>query len=243
VRVADGDVARHAEGERIVVDGEVIPFLSLSRVLQRARREAGGMQSAVVLEVEGQRAAVGVDRLGGARSIVVRAIPEHAAVDPVVSGATFDDDGVPQLVLAPAMLVREASIARPVDDRPLPALPAPILVIDDSLTTRMLEQSILESAGYEVDLAVSGEEALEMARGRRYGLFIVDVEMPGMSGFDFIATIARDPTLGEVPAILVTSCADPDDKRRGMEVGAHAYIVKSEFDQATLLEIVRRFVR
>jgi two-component system chemotaxis sensor kinase CheA len=117
-----------------------------------------------------------------------------------------------------------------------------MLVIDDSLTTRMLEQSILESAGYEVDLAVSGEEALEKAQRQRYGVFIVDVEMPGMNGFEFIARTRSDPVLRDTPAILVTSRTDPQDKRRGKEVGARAYIVKTEFDQAELLDAIRRLV-
>jgi two-component system, chemotaxis family, sensor kinase CheA len=159
-----------------------------------------------------------------------------------VSGATFDDDGRPLLVLAPTVLVSEAALARPVDIEPDTRAIPPILVVDDSLTTRMLEQSILESAGYEVELAVSGEQALEKARQRRYGVFVVDVEMPGMSGFDFIAAVRDDTELKGTPAILVTSRSDPDDKRRGLEVGARAYIVKSEFDQAVLLDTVRRLV-
>jgi two-component system chemotaxis sensor kinase CheA len=116
----------------------------------------------------------------------------------------------------------------------------PILVIDDSLTTRMLEQSILESAGYETDLATSGEEGLVKARKRRYGLFVVDVEMPGMDGFQFIEAARKDPELRDIPSIMVTSRGDVQDKRRGKEVGARAYIVKSEFDQAELLEAIRR---
>jgi two-component system chemotaxis sensor kinase CheA len=71
---------------------------------------------------------------------------------------------------------------------------------------------------------------------------VVDVEMPGMTGFEFIAATRNDPVLRGTPAILVTSRNDPEDKRRGMEVGARAYIVKSEFDQAVLLETVRRLV-
>jgi len=118
----------------------------------------------------------------------------------------------------------------------------PLLVIDDSLTTRMLEQSILESAGYEVDLAVSAEDALHKATQRDYGVFVVDVEMPGMNGFEFIQTARRDPKLRKIPSILVTSRSDAADKRRGEEVGAGAYIVKSEFDQAELLDSIRRLL-
>src|SRR5204862_56040 len=78
----------------------------------------------------------------------------------------------------------------------------PILVIDDSLTTRMLERSILESAGYEVELATSAEEALEMAKRRSYALFLVDVEMPGMDGYTFVARTRAEPAFAQIPAIL-----------------------------------------
>ncbi len=115
----------------------------------------------------------------------------------------------------------------------------PLLVIDDSLTTRMLQQSILESAGFEVDLATSAEEGLEKAVARAYGLILVDVEMPGMDGFSFVERIRSEPELAHIPAILVTSRDSPEDKARGQAVGAQGYMVKSEYDQKRLLEVIR----
>ncbi len=106
----------------------------------------------------------------------------------------------------------------------------------------MLERSILESAGYEVELATSAEEALELARAKRYALFLVDVEMPGMSGFDYIERIRADADLREIPAILVTSRSSAADRERGRAAGAQAYIVKSEFDQRELLQRIERLV-
>jgi two-component system chemotaxis sensor kinase CheA len=103
----------------------------------------------------------------------------------------------------------------------------------------MLEQSILESAGYEVELAMSGDEALDLVGRTRYSLILVDVEMPGMDGFTFIERIRSDPALRDIPAILVTSRAAPEDRQRGRDVGAQGYIVKSEFDQAELLTMIR----
>jgi two-component system chemotaxis sensor kinase CheA len=106
----------------------------------------------------------------------------------------------------------------------------------------MLEQSILESAGYEVELAVSAEQALEKAALRRYGLFVVDVEMPGMDGFEFVAKTRADPVLQATPAVLVTSRNAPEDLKRGERVGARAYIVKGEFDQGHLLQVIRSLI-
>jgi len=160
----------------------------------------------------------------------------------VVLGASLDADGNPQLVLDPAGLVAAAQRGRgAVADAPAPAR-APVLVIDDSLTTRMLEQSILESAGYVVELAVSAEDALTKARDRRYSLFIVDVEMPGMDGFEFVAQTRSDPGLRDIPAILLTSRNAAGDRQRGEQVGARAYIVKSEFDQGQLLQTIQTLV-
>ena len=63
--------------------------------------------------------------------------------------------------------------------------------------------------------------------------------MPGMDGFSFIERIRSDPALRDIPAILVTSRSAADDKRRGEQVGAQGYVVKSEFNQAELLARIR----
>ncbi|MFD0524733.1 response regulator [Paractinoplanes durhamensis] len=106
----------------------------------------------------------------------------------------------------------------------------------------MLERSILESAGYEVDLAASAEEGLEAAHQRDYGLFLTDIDMPGMDGFGFVATTRADPLLGHIPAILVSSRASAEDRRHGEEVGASAYVIKGEFNQEELLAHIRRLI-
>jgi two-component system chemotaxis sensor kinase CheA len=171
----------------------------------------------------------------------MRPLPDFTPADPIVAGASLDAEGHPQLVLDPGALVEHVRLIGPAAAAEAPPR-APILVIDDSLTTRMLEQSILESAGYEVDLATSAEAGLDQARKRSYALFLVDVEMPGMDGFTYIEHIRADPLLREIPAILVTSRASSEDRDRGRSVGAQAYIVKGEFDQTELLEKIRSLV-
>jgi two-component system chemotaxis sensor kinase CheA len=187
-------------------------------------------------------AAIGVDRLLGIGTVLVRALPALAPAARVVNGATLDDAGNPRLFLEPQALVEAAQKGHS-QLRPRDSLRDAILVIDDSLTTRMVEQGILESAGYKVELAMSGEEAWEKALGQRYSLFLVDVEMPGMDGFEFIARTRAHPILRNIPAILVTSRMSPEDRRRGEESGAHAYIVKSEFDQNHFLQTVHQLAR
>ncbi len=112
-----------------------------------------------------QVAAFTVDRTLGIEDVVVRALPPHAPIDAIIAGMALDGEGVPYAVVDPRALV--AAVGRASRTRASePARPPPILVVDDSPTTRLLEQSILESAGYDVELAVSAEDALaRLARG------------------------------------------------------------------------------
>lgn len=244
LRVNDAEIARSVQSQSIVHQGKVIPFLPLDRILRRSgstsrRRRAW---SAVVVYRGSQQVAVGVDRLLGTASIVMRSLPAVLEVDSVIAGASLDAEGNPQLVLDPSGLVTLGESNLGLAREPTPTPRAPVLVLDDSLTTRMLEQSILESAGYEVELAGSAEEGLAKACERAYSLFLVDLEMPGMNGFDFVTTARADPRLRGIPAILVTSRNTPEDRQRGEQVGARAYIVKGEFDQGHLLKTIRRLI-
>jgi two-component system chemotaxis sensor kinase CheA len=230
-------VARGADGTVISHGGRLVPFVPLGAILRRPGppRDPGEAWSAVLVESDGAVVAVGADRVAGTSELVVRAIPAFAQVEATIAGAALDGEGNPRIVLDPAAVVAMAGELRAPGEAGTVPQRRPILVVDDSLTTRMLEESILQSAGYEVDLAVSGEEALEKARLRPYGLFLVDVEMPGIDGFEFVRAARADPRLSAIPAILVTSRSAPEDRQRGVEVGASAYVVKSEFDQRGLL--------
>ncbi|KQW02892.1 response regulator [Rhizobacter sp. Root1221] len=243
LRLAPQDIARSAQGDTMVYDGRVIPCIALSRLLDETAPPSLRVHWTVVI-VEGADAlaAVGVDRLLAPAKLVLRPLPELAPPSPLVAGASLDVEGNPQLVLDAEALVLAAGRAG-APPRPAEAARVPVLVVDDSLTTRMLEQSILESAGYAVHAAVSGEEALEQARRQPYALFLVDVEMPGMDGFTFIERTRADPALRDVPAMLVTSRSSVEDRQRGRDVGAQAYVVKSEFAQSEFLEQVRQLVQ
>jgi two-component system chemotaxis sensor kinase CheA len=244
LRLADHEIAHSAEKDSIIYEGTVVPFLSLPRALRKknAVDQKRRFWSAIVLEASSGVAAVGVDRLLGTANIVVRPLPPLAVAEVMVTGASLNAEGDPQLVLDPEGLVATARLGRTPLSEVAPAKRAPVLVIDDSLTTRMLEQSILESAGYEVEVATSGEEGLEKARAKQYGLFLVDVEMPGIDGFEFVSRTQADARLSAVPSILVTSRNAVEDRRRGEQVGARAYIVKGEFDQGYLLRMTRELI-
>jgi two-component system chemotaxis sensor kinase CheA len=245
-RLSARDVSFSSHGDTIVHEGLSIPFLRLSRALSRGQQapaDAGpAMWSVAIVDGNDGLVALGVDRLVGISNVVMRPLPELAPASEWVAGASVDVEGHPQLVLDPQGLLRSA-LAQ--GEQARPAVPArlPILVVDDSLTTRMLEQSILESAGYMVHTAASAEEGLGMARQQRYALFLVDVDMPGMDGFTLMETLQADPDLRQIPGILVTSRASPEDRQRGRQAGARDYIVKGEFAQAAFLDSVRKLIQ
>ena len=244
LRLAPSDIARTAQGESVIFDGHSIPFLPLSAAfsIRTSPTRLNRVWSAVVVQTSNGTAAFGVDRLLGVTNVILRPLPVAALARPVVSGVSLDLEGNPQLVLDASELVLAAQDATGLQVEPeTPAYM--VLVIDDSMTTRMLERSILESAGYQVDVAVSGEEGLEKAFRKRYALFLVDVEMPGMDGFTFIERTQSNPELRDIPAILVTSRASPEDLQRGRDVGARGYIIKSEFDQGMLLTRISELVK
>lgn len=244
VRVGKGELFESGDGLGLTHEGGVVTFVPLARLLGR---EAPGHPrertwSAVLVERAGRRVAMGVDRVQGIENVVVRSIPAAAETSPVVAGASLDASGNPRLLVDPAAAVELATSGMVVSNSPGSREPLPVLVVDDSLTTRMLEQSILETAGYQVHLATSGEEALQMAGQTHYSLFVVDVEMPGMDGFEFVERTRAHPDFRQVPAILVTSRSSLQDLERGSRVGASAYIVKSDFDQNVLLRKIRELV-
>jgi two-component system, chemotaxis family, sensor kinase CheA len=227
----------------LLFEGRAIPFIRLAETMGRPLASGADSQPhlAAIVQVGAALLAVGVDRVIHASEVIVHPLPAAAGRVALLAGAVFDAQGNPQLVLNPEALL---AAALAVSSRPMPpAAPTPhILVIDDSLTSRLLLQRILETGGFKVDLAVSGEDAMAKARERHYSLFVCDVEMPGMNGFEFVSRTREYDYLQAIPSILVTTRGSVDDRRRGAESGARSYIVKGEFSKDSLLATVRSLV-
>jgi two-component system, chemotaxis family, sensor kinase CheA len=237
LRVCAQDLIPAPSGMSVIHNKQAIPFVPLATLINGSREPVERSWSALVVAGTGGLAAIGVDHLLGTARVVIRPMPELAPADPLVAAVSLNATGDPELVLDADALTLAAQEGGHAGFAQTPPR-QPVLIVDDSLTTRMLEQSILESAGYEVDMATSAEEGLEMARRKRYALFLVDVEMPGMDGFTFVEHVRADATLGDIPAVLVSSRSAPEDLQRGRAAGAYGYIVKSEFDQSQLLDMI-----
>jgi two-component system chemotaxis sensor kinase CheA len=115
-------------------------------------------------------------------------------------------------------------------------------VVDDALTVRELQRSILERAGYRVRMASDGAEALATLIGEPADLVLTDVEMPRLDGFALTEAIRSHPALANTAVLILSSRASDEDRLRGMEAGADGYIVKSAFDERGLLTAVERLL-
>ena len=168
----------------------------------------------------------------------------RAATSATVGTAILSSGDVALVLSVPALLAHDASDGTrtpgslAADDAGARA-PARILVVDDSITSRTLEQSVLAAAGYDVVTAVDGAEGWRTIERQEIALVVSDVEMPHLDGIALCERIRANARTASLPVILVTSLDEPAQRERGLEAGADAYITKSSFDQDTLLDTVR----
>jgi two-component system, chemotaxis family, sensor kinase CheA len=247
-------VERAAPGATSVVAGErvllgraaPIRLASLGRLLGARAEEAPNDDQSlqvVVVVAAGARLALVVDELLEEREVVVRPIEYAASVGSRYVGAALLADGKVAPVLNVPGVIGEAGdrgVARFVDATA--AGPARILVADDSITTRALEESVLTAAGYDVVTAPDGAEALRIIEAGGIDLLVTDVEMPNMTGLELCARIRASRANASLPVIIVSSLDRPEHRAQGMEAGADAYVTKSSFEQGELIALVERLL-
>ncbi len=216
------------------------------------KQQPGGRQEAIVLGRGSHQYAMTVDSVIGETTLVERPIDTRMGKIKDISSAAFLDDGTPILILDADDLV--ISIERLVaggrvdkcdsgttdDERAASA--KRVLVVDDSMTVRELERSLLEDNGYRVDVAVDGADGWNAVRMNEYDLVISDIDMPRMDGFEFISHIRSEHHLQHLPIIIISYKDRESDRKRGMEVGADHYLTKGSFMDETFISTVRDLI-
>ena len=243
LRLVEGRLALETRGAPAIV-------ASLASVLgpPLVDRPASGVVQLVLVRVGDRRIAFRVDELLDEMEVVVRPIRARGRVAvPHLTGAAMLASGTVALVLnvAAAMatalgLPGEQMLAPQDKDRAAPR--RRVLVVDDSITTRTLEASVLEAAGYEVMTAVDGADGWRVLQERGADLVVSDVEMPRMDGLQLTEALRASSRFRETPVILVTALESAEHRARGLEVGADAYLAKSSFEQQSLLNTVRELL-
>lgn len=183
-----------------------------------------------------------VDEVIRVQEIVVRPLGAQLRSVRRIEGAVILGDGRVALVLDPLELIQDAMQAERPASLPAPPAEAPqrVLVVEDSVTSRVLLQEILEGAGYRVETAADGIDALGRLKEHEFDMVVSDVDMPRMNGFVLTEKIrALDLRL---PVVLVTSLDSPEDREQGRAVGADAYIVKSSFKTGDFLAALSRLM-
>ena len=243
--------------DTVSYNGRPLMLVHLSDVLNLPpagrSSESDGRIPVVILAAAERKMAFAVDELADEQEVVMKGLGRQLTRVGGIAGASVMGSGEVLLILNVADLVKLAQRGArrsvleqtaPVeteqqDERPKRR----ILVVDDSITTRTLEKNILEAAGFNVRIAMDGMEALNtVATGELPDLIISDVSMPRLDGLGLAQRIKSDQRTSNIPFILVTSLDSPEDKARGIEVGADAYIVKSSFDQNNLLETIEQLI-
>lgn len=240
-----GETMSLAGRPALEVHGRSIELADLAELMGDPAEPPAPRAPVVVLTAPGGRIATICDALLGKEEIVVKSLGPLLSSLSIYLGAAILGDGRIALLLDPAVLVhasRERGTAPGPVSTTEPSAPK-VLVVEDSLTIRELQRSILEAAGYRVQTAPNGREALtHLDRDEEIGLVVSDVEMPEMDGIELTRAIRAHATRSALPVVIVTSLGADDDRERGIEAGADAYMVKNRFDQHDLLETVERLV-
>jgi len=257
LRIRPEDIKTAGNKSIITLDGQAISLVNLSDILGLPQAQAPAVTGirrdhitlpAAVLGSGKKRIVCIVDRIGSEQDVLVKSLGKQLKRIPNISGATILGNGKVVPILNVNDLITASS------GKSIPAVMAEaiesfkhkvkksVLIVEDSFTSRTLLKNILEASGYRITTAIDGEDGYTQVVKQTFDAVISDVEMPKMNGFELTRKIREQETLANLPVILVTSLDSREDKEKGMDAGADAYIVKSNFDQSNLLEVLARLI-
>ncbi|MDE1146517.1 MAG: response regulator [Azospirillaceae bacterium] len=247
-RVPVGAIATVENRETVRLDGRTLGLVRLADVLGlppgRSSQTPPTHHTVAVLSRGGQAIAFIVDRVRDEQEVLMKSLGPQLARAPYVTGASVLATGEVALILNVPDLLAGAAHA-PNSARTMVAVSRKksILIAEDSITARTLFKNLLEAAGYQVRTAVDGMDAwTALTSDATFDLLVSDVEMPRMGGFELTGRVRGNPKLADLPVVLITSLGSREDKERGIDAGANAYLVKDSFDQGNLLQIVGHLV-
>ncbi len=250
ITALQADQIQRLEGYRhFLMEGEPVGLVDAAGVLELGVSQVeSGVYQVVVVSDRSHRFGLIVDRILGERDMEARPLDPRLGKVPNFNSASVLEDGRPVLIFDVEDLVRSIDhlleskkLGRSTESRVGEAKSKTtkrVLVVEDSITVRELERQLLEAHGYLVDVAVDGVDGWNAVRSRDYHLVISDVDMPRMNGLELVARIKREPRLSRVPVVIVSYKERDEDRLRGLDAGANAYLTKSSFRDQTFLETV-----
>jgi len=231
------------------VRGQALPVADVAALLGANAAPLGDQPPALVISAGGRRAVAACDTVLGKHDAQVKPLGPLLADVEGYLGAVILGDGRIALLVEPLVLTRGVGRALATTTAPAgepaaePAAAPRVLVVEDSFTVRELQRSILEAGGYPVVTARDGRDALGvLAEDPEIALVVTDLDMPRLNGLELTRAIRGAGQRSSLPVIIVTDRGSLEDRRRGIEAGADAYMAKHQFDQQALLATVERLV-
>ena len=160
---------------------------------------------------------------------------------PNIAGATILGNGSVCMILNPADLLHSLKNGTWQQSHAPKSVAAKnrLLLVEDSIIIRTQMQRLLKGAGYEVTIAEDGLQGLNKVQTQDFDIVLSDVEMPNMNGLEMTARVRQQ---SDLPIVLITTLSSPEDKRRGKEAGASAYLTKGNFDQQLLFDTLKQLI-
>lgn len=250
MRIHTKDIKTIENRQTIEIEGQPIGFIPLAAILNISSKDGAQDKKthlALILKASEKTIAFGVDEIHYEHEVLVKGLGKQCAKVRNILAATIMEEGKVVLILNPSDLINSAikdelsSTVRE-NSSDTETQRKVILLAEDSLTTRLLMKNVLETAGYEVKTAVDGLEAYELLLSQPVDLLLTDVEMPRMDGFTLTGKVRSLDKYKNLPVIICTSRASKEDRERGIELGANAYIDKSSFTQQGLLSFAKKLL-
>ena len=249
LRIKRDEIKTIENYETISVDSHPHAFVDLATLLKITRRKVpqSPMLFALIIKSEDKTIAFGVDAVHREYEVLVKELGKQCVRVKNVMAATIMEWGNVIPILNPVDLVRSAvkeSLPQKTSTQAQEgkARKKVVLIVEDSITTRLLLKNIMESAGYEVKTASDGLEGLEILQAQKVDLLLTDVEMPRMDGFSLTEQVRSMEALKDLPIIICTTRGSNEDRERGIELGANAYLDKSNFTQPGLLSVAQKLL-
>ena len=232
----------------INVHNELVPVYDFDIINPNSKKQTNTKTevSVVILEYLNRKIGVIVDKILHYGTVVIKPVPPLLKDFNALQGVVFDENYsiIPVLNIPDTM--RRFRVVNVYEIKNLEVKKTPkihsILVVDDSHTTRHIEQIILEAENYNVATAVDGIEALEKMKQYKFDLVVTDVKMPRMDGFVLLHNMRHKDELKDIPVIMVSSVFEEDTLQKVKNLGAQGYIVKSHFERESLTAKVKELL-
>jgi two-component system chemotaxis sensor kinase CheA len=247
VRLDTRSVRQKHDYATVVHDDEIYTVARLGQVLGgEGRLPESGPMFLILPKIGDRRIGILVDDILHENEVIIKELGPFLGKRRFVFGVVIGERGELLTVLDLHDLASSAAFSRRIQAAGPTALAARmrrrVLVVDDSLLVREMEKNVLEMAGYEVVTAINGLDGYNKAISGRFDLILADIEMPEMDGFELIENVRKIRDYAEVPMIVLSTRDREQDKIRGIQVGASAWLQKQNFDDREFLRVVRSFI-